>query len=155
MLRVAHQAVATVGLADVIVALRTGLGAQSNADREAALFHDDEIDGPVPERARVFAMTLQDERAVVTARVAGLDGVDIVGAEDVPEVADAPVASGVPSSNWRCWPSGSRWRPPTCGWFEVSRVNLLRGALRTYAWGSRTAIAEFTGRPSPDSASGG
>jgi mannose-6-phosphate isomerase len=28
-------------------------------------------------------------------------------------------------------------------------MNLLRGALRTYAWGSRTAIAEFTGRPSP------
>jgi mannose-6-phosphate isomerase len=28
-------------------------------------------------------------------------------------------------------------------------VDLLRGAIRTYAWGSRTAIAEFTGRPSP------
>jgi mannose-6-phosphate isomerase len=28
-------------------------------------------------------------------------------------------------------------------------VDLLRGALRTYAWGSRTAIAEFTGRPVP------
>ena len=28
-------------------------------------------------------------------------------------------------------------------------MNLLRGAVRTYAWGSRTAIAEFTGRPSP------
>ena len=28
-------------------------------------------------------------------------------------------------------------------------MNLLRGALRTYAWGSRTAIAEFTGRSSP------
>jgi mannose-6-phosphate isomerase len=28
-------------------------------------------------------------------------------------------------------------------------VELLRGALRTYAWGSRTAIAEFTGRPVP------
>ena len=27
--------------------------------------------------------------------------------------------------------------------------------MRTYAWGSRTAIAEFTGRPSPDSASRG
>jgi mannose-6-phosphate isomerase len=27
-------------------------------------------------------------------------------------------------------------------------VNLLRGAVRTYAWGSRTAIADFTGRPS-------
>ncbi len=28
-------------------------------------------------------------------------------------------------------------------------MELLRGALRTYAWGSRTAIAEFTGRPVP------
>jgi mannose-6-phosphate isomerase len=28
-------------------------------------------------------------------------------------------------------------------------VNLLRGAVRTYAWGSRTAIADFTGRQSP------
>ncbi|WP_304111975.1 mannose-6-phosphate isomerase, class I [Mycolicibacterium bacteremicum] len=28
-------------------------------------------------------------------------------------------------------------------------MNLLRGAIRKYAWGSRTAIAEFTGRPSP------
>ena len=28
-------------------------------------------------------------------------------------------------------------------------MHLLRGAVRTYAWGSRTAIAEFTGRPSP------
>ncbi|SOX52528.1 mannose-6-phosphate isomerase, class I, partial [Mycobacterium ahvazicum] len=28
-------------------------------------------------------------------------------------------------------------------------VELLRGAVRTYAWGSRTALAEFTGRPVP------
>ncbi|MCH9667384.1 MAG: mannose-6-phosphate isomerase, class I [Actinomycetia bacterium] len=28
-------------------------------------------------------------------------------------------------------------------------MHLLRGAIRTYAWGSRTAIAEFTGAPSP------
>ncbi|HEX7322900.1 MAG TPA: mannose-6-phosphate isomerase, class I [Mycobacterium sp.] len=28
-------------------------------------------------------------------------------------------------------------------------MELLRGATRTYAWGSRTAIAEFTGRPVP------
>lgn len=28
-------------------------------------------------------------------------------------------------------------------------MELIRGAIRTYAWGSRTAIAEFTGRPSP------
>ncbi|HEY7051650.1 MAG TPA: mannose-6-phosphate isomerase, class I [Mycobacterium sp.] len=28
-------------------------------------------------------------------------------------------------------------------------MHLLRGAVRTYAWGSRTAIADFTGRPTP------
>jgi len=28
-------------------------------------------------------------------------------------------------------------------------VQLIRGAIRTYAWGSRSAIAEFTGRPAP------
>ena len=28
-------------------------------------------------------------------------------------------------------------------------MDLLRGAVRTYAWGSHTAIADFTGRPSP------
>jgi mannose-6-phosphate isomerase len=28
-------------------------------------------------------------------------------------------------------------------------VHLLYGAIRNYAWGSRTAIAEFTGRPAP------
>ena len=28
-------------------------------------------------------------------------------------------------------------------------MDLLRGALRTYAWGSRTALAEFSGRPVP------
>ncbi|HSA39062.1 MAG TPA: mannose-6-phosphate isomerase, class I [Mycobacterium sp.] len=28
-------------------------------------------------------------------------------------------------------------------------MNRMRGAIRTYAWGSRTAIADFTGRPTP------
>ena len=28
-------------------------------------------------------------------------------------------------------------------------MQLLRGAIRTYAWGSRSAIAEFSGRPTP------
>jgi len=28
-------------------------------------------------------------------------------------------------------------------------VQVLHGAIRTYAWGSRTAIAEFSGRPAP------
>jgi hypothetical protein len=96
MLRVAHKAVAAVGLADAIVALRTGFGGQSDEDREASLFHDDEIDGPLPERSRTLVLTLEAERAVVAARVAGLDDVDIVGAEDVPDVGDSPVAPGRP-----------------------------------------------------------
>src|ERR1700720_939341 len=56
---------------------------------------------------------------------------------------------GVRNNNWQRWPFGWKWRPPTCDWFEVKRVHLLRGAVRTYAWGSRTAIADFTGRPTP------
>ena len=96
MLRIGHRDVAAVGLADAIVALRTGFGAQTDADRESALFHDDELDGPLPERARTIALTLDAERAVVTARVAGLNDVDIVGAEDVPDVGEAPVQTGRP-----------------------------------------------------------
>ncbi len=96
MLRVAHQPMAAVGLSDVVVALRTGLGGQSDADRETALFHDEEIDGPLPARVRTFVLTLDTERAVVAARVAGYDDVVIVGAEDVPEVAESPVQSGRP-----------------------------------------------------------
>ena len=89
MLRIAHQAVTSVGLADAIVALRSGLGGASEADREAALFHDAEIDGPLAERFRTFVLTLDAERAVVASRVAGLDDVDIVGALDIPEAPDA------------------------------------------------------------------
>ncbi len=96
MLRIAHQPVAAVGLSDAIVALRTGLGGQADADREAALFHDEEIDGPLPARVRTFVLTLDTERAVVAARVAGYDDVSIVGAEDVPEVPESPVRSGRP-----------------------------------------------------------
>src|SRR6476469_7696473 len=56
-----------------------------------------------------------------------------------------------PSSNWRCSQFGWRWPRSTCGWRDNRKeaVQLLRGAIRTYAWGSRTAIAEFTGRPVP------
>ena len=94
MLRIAHQAVAAVGLPDAIVALRTGLG--NDTDRDAGLFHDEEIDGPLPDRIRTLVLTLHDERAVVGARVAGLDDVDLVGAEDVPDASESPVATGRP-----------------------------------------------------------
>lgn len=93
LLRVAHQTVAAAGLSDVLVALRGGMATQFG-DPVDALFHDEEIDGPVPSRPRVVALTLAAERAVVAARLAGLDGVDLVGAQDVGEQGAAPVAPG-------------------------------------------------------------
>jgi hypothetical protein len=88
LLRIAHRVAAATGLADAVLALRatSELGdAPSTVD---ALFHDEEIDGPLPQRLRVLALTLAGERTVVAARVAGLD-VDLVAAEDVPDVPDA------------------------------------------------------------------
>ena len=60
------------------------------------LFHDEELDGPSPNRVRVLALTMAAERGVVGARVAGLDDVDVVGAEDVGETGEAGTA-GVPA----------------------------------------------------------
>ena len=103
LLRLAHQVVAAIGLADAIVALRAGwsdgfgagqYGAASSVD---ALFHDEEIDGPLPERLRVLALTLAADRTVVAARVAGLDDVDVVAAEDVPDLPPVPDLSGGPA----------------------------------------------------------
>ncbi|HWF70259.1 MAG TPA: TobH protein [Mycobacterium sp.] len=84
LLRIAHQVAAASGLADALVALRA-VAESGSLNPEEALFHDEEIDGPVAERLRVLALTLDAERAVVASRVAQLDDVDIVGAEDVPE----------------------------------------------------------------------
>jgi hypothetical protein len=53
-----------------------------------ALFHDEEIDGPLPQRLRVLALTLSADRTVAAARVAGLDDVYLIAAQDVPEVSD-------------------------------------------------------------------
>jgi hypothetical protein len=85
LLRVAHEVVAATGLADALVALRatSELGdAPSSVD---ALFHDEEIDGPLPERLRVLALTLSAEQTVVAARTAGLEDVYLLAAEDVPD----------------------------------------------------------------------
>ena len=98
MLRIGHRVVAAAGLADALVALRTagesGFGAP--VSDVAALFHDEEIDGPLPDRLRVLALTLLSERAVVSARIAGVSDVDVVGAEDVPDAVSAPVDIGRP-----------------------------------------------------------
>jgi hypothetical protein len=84
LLRIAHQVAAATGLADALVALRA-VAESGSLDPEEALFHDEEIDGPIAERLRVLALTLDAERTVVASRVSQLDDVDIVGAEDVPE----------------------------------------------------------------------
>ena len=93
LLRISQQVVAATGLADAVVALRSASGEGAAASSVDALFHDEEIDGPLPERLRVLALTLSGERTVVAARVAGLD-VDLIAAEDVPLPAeDAPAES--------------------------------------------------------------
>jgi hypothetical protein len=95
LLRFAHQVAAATGLADALVALRAAADSGS-VDPVEALFHDEEIDGPVAERLRVLALALDAEHSVVASRVAHLDDVDLVGAEDVPEgpgVSSAPVGA--------------------------------------------------------------
>ena len=98
MLRVAHRAVAAVGLAEAMVALRGGMGEASGADREQSIFHDEQIDGPLPPRVRTFVLATDAERAVVAARVAGLDGVDVIHAEDVPETLEASDIERLPAA---------------------------------------------------------
>ncbi|HTX95751.1 MAG TPA: TobH protein [Mycobacterium sp.] len=95
LLRIAHQVIAATALADAIVALRDGMSG-GFADPADALFHDEEIDGPLPQRLRVLALTLSDERTVVAARVAGFDDVDLVSAEDVLDLPEAPAGSTAP-----------------------------------------------------------
>ena len=83
LLRVANEVVAAAGLADALTALRSGPG-PGFVDPAEALFHDEEIDGPITDRLRVVVLALDAERALVGSRVAGFDDVDVVGAEDVP-----------------------------------------------------------------------
>lgn len=98
MLRIAQEAVAAVGLADVLVAIRMGLG-RSGGDYERSLFHDEEIDGPLPAQVRTFVLTTDAERPAVVARVSGFDGIDVIDALDVPvglDGVDSPRPVGRP-----------------------------------------------------------
>ena len=94
MLRVAHQSVAAVGLADALAALRDGMG----GDRDRSIFHDEQIDGPLPRRSRTLVLASEAERPVVMARVAGFDEVDVINAEDVPDMSDAPEGAASPAT---------------------------------------------------------
>ncbi len=67
--------------------LRTRLAVDAVAgDTGDALFHDEEIDGPLPDRVRgSWRWHWPSERPMLAARLAGIDDVDLVGAEDVGE----------------------------------------------------------------------
>ena len=95
LLRVAGEPVAAAGLGDALAALRNGIASRFG-DSVDALFHDEEIDGPLPGRPRVVALTLAAERQRLVARTAGIDGVDLLGAEDVgaDNVAPGNIAPG-------------------------------------------------------------
>jgi hypothetical protein len=100
LLRIAHEAVAAVGLADALVALHGGMGGESGPDHEKSIFHDEQIDGPLSRRVRTFVLATDAERPVVLARVSGLDDVDVINAEDVPDtlgMVDAPVGAETPA----------------------------------------------------------
>ena len=74
-------------------------GGESGADHEKSIFHDEQIDGPLPRRVRTFVLATDAERPVVLARVSGLDDVDVINAEDVPEalgMVDSPAAATPP-----------------------------------------------------------
>jgi len=97
LLRIADRVAAATALADALVALSSG-SADGFAAPEQALFHDEELDGPLPEQLRVLALTLGAERLVVGARVAGLAGVDVIAADDVPDAPAFNDAAGGPSA---------------------------------------------------------
>jgi hypothetical protein len=94
LLRVGYEPVAAVALADVLVALRSGLGGA--AHREASIFHDEQIDGPLPSRMRIFAVATDAERQVVDARINGFDDIEVLSAEDVPEPVGVSDEGGDP-----------------------------------------------------------
>jgi hypothetical protein len=94
LLRIAHHVAAATGLADAVVALRAKSESGDAPSSVDALFHDEEIDGPLPDRLRVLALTLAGERTVVAARVAGLNEVYLIAAEDVPEAPGGVGGSG-------------------------------------------------------------
>jgi hypothetical protein len=87
LLRVAHQLVTATGGSDALVALHGGLGRQTvEMSYEDALFHDPEIDGPVPARVRTVVLCADEERPGVIARMDALGGdVDVLSADDVPD----------------------------------------------------------------------
>ncbi|UNB51010.1 TobH protein [Mycolicibacterium sp. YH-1] len=91
LLRVAHLPVASVSLSDVMVVLHAGV--TGGANYETSLFHDEEIDGPLPARVRTIVLTTDGDRPGIMTRLAGFDDATTISAEDIGDVA-APPPSG-------------------------------------------------------------
>ncbi len=89
LLRVALLPVASVGLSDVLVALRGGMR-RAALDYETSVFHDEEIDGPLPSRVRTIVLTTDQERPAILARLSGYDDVAAISAEDVGDGSPPP-----------------------------------------------------------------
>lgn len=85
LLRVARQVAAAAGMADALAAL--GQIDSVPVDYETALFHDEEIDGPLPARIRTVVLTSDEQRPAVLARTEGFSDLDVVSADDVPDMA--------------------------------------------------------------------
>lgn len=94
LLRVGLQPVAAVGLSDALVAIRSGIG-RGAMDYEASIFHDEELDGPLPARVRTLVLSTGEERSALAARLSGFDDIDVVSADDVPDVT-GPAIDGRP-----------------------------------------------------------
>ncbi|MBP2453668.1 TobH protein [Mycolicibacterium lutetiense] len=93
MLRLAGEVVAAAGLGDVLAAIGSGAVGLPAA---RSLFHDEEIDGPLPRRMLTFALITDTERQLVEARVSGFDDIAVIGAEDVPDQAGTTLSPGRP-----------------------------------------------------------
>lgn len=93
MLRLAGEVVGAAGLGDVLAAIGSGAVGLPAA---RSLFHDEEIDGPLPRRMRTFALVTDTERQLVGARVSGFDDIAMIGAEDVPDQAGTTLPVGRP-----------------------------------------------------------
>lgn len=95
-LRIGLHTAAAVGLPDALVAIGSGWGRDVGAG-DASIFHDDEIDGPLPRRTLTIVLTTDAERPAMSLRLRGFDDVHVVNANDVPDVA-ATGGDGEPGS---------------------------------------------------------
>lgn len=86
MMRIGQQAVPAVELPDVLAAIAGGMG-RSTSDYASSIFHDEELDGPLPPRLRTLVLAMGSERPALVARLSGFDDVDVITADDVPDVA--------------------------------------------------------------------